>query len=873
MTAKRRTPRVTKRPPPKKQLSKAQKIGQSVIFEKLYVVFALVVVLATTLYWSILSAKIQLGNADQLVDPDLFKTLTTFRDATFPGAHTFLLKWPIFFLIKLFGSTASTIDVFTVGLVLLTVFSLVAIIYRIERRPIVFGTICLALASTLLLVPAEPYAGALLPVNMAMLATRNVEYIVFIVSLALLIRSPRIRSWGFWVSVACLSLLIASDKFFLIFALGGALISLILYSFARIWSLVTLSVNWFLVGLIAAIGAAVILAIIGGVGLTHISGQSSVSPYSLSSGPRQITLGVVYAVMGVLTNFGANPAFDATKVRDIPHQFFSRLLSLSGPAYAINLVIMGFGLFVLYKVARSSFVTRRISQKRSPSNGAILTNMLVWASFAALISFVATNHYYAVDARYLTIIVFTVFIAFSSYLSAKKLRPEILVVVGLLIVIGIISGLIGSTHNYQDDKNALSAQNSHNIAIAQVLSHHQTGTLVGDYWRVIPIKQAADNNLNVTPLSDCAQPRQILSSTAWQPNLNNSGFAYLLTLQGSLTNYPNCTLKQVVGSYGKPNASTLIAGTFNKPKELLLFYDRGLHKSSPVSSSSSKGPATVLPISLSNLPYTSCSVPSIMNIVAHEDDDLLFMNPDLVSEIKAGDCIRTIYVTAGNAGAGEFYWLSREAGAEAAYSYMLGTNSVWIQRIVELSPHQFITVANPKGNAKISLIFMYLPDGNLKGQGFSSSNFESLAKLQAGKINIINSVDNQSYYTSSQLINALSALMNVYQTTGISTQADVVTQPYADHSDHLTVSWYVQQAYKQFETQRYANQVTIPIKFYIGYPVRQRPANVSGEALDEKVAIFLAYAKHDQDVCQTEQICLQTPTYNGYLSRQYQSSY
>src|SRR5215475_11483965 len=39
-----------------------------------------------------------------------------------------------------------------------------------------------------------------------------------------------------------------------------------------------------------------------------------------------------------------------------------------------------------------------------------------------------------------------------------------------------------------------------------------------------------------------------------------------------------------------------------------------------------------------------------MNIVAHEDDDLLFLSPDLIHDIQSGRCVRTIFVTAGDAG-------------------------------------------------------------------------------------------------------------------------------------------------------------------------------------------------------------------------------
>src|SRR3546814_4418800 len=56
--------------------------------------------------------------------------------------------------------------------------------------------------------------------------------------------------------------------------------------------------------------------------------------------------------------------------------------------------------------------------------------------------------------------------------------------------------------------------------------------------------------------------------------------------------------------------------------------------------------------------------------VAHLDDDLLFMNPDIASNIEAGGCVQVVYLTASDAGEGEHYMLGRERGVRAAYAYM-----------------------------------------------------------------------------------------------------------------------------------------------------------------------------------------------------------
>jgi hypothetical protein len=52
--------------------------------------------------------------------------------------------------------------------------------------------------------------------------------------------------------------------------------------------------------------------------------------------------------------------------------------------------------------------------------------------------------------------------------------------------------------------------------------------------------------------------------------------------------------------------------------------------------------------------------------VAHLDDDLLFMNPDIGDNINAGGCVHVVYLTASERGEGEGYMLGRERGVRAA---------------------------------------------------------------------------------------------------------------------------------------------------------------------------------------------------------------
>lgn len=196
---------------------------------------------------------------------------------------------------------------------------------------------------------------------------------------------------------------------------------------------------------------------------------------------------------------------------------------------------------------------------------------------------------------------------------------------------------------------------------------------------------------------------------------------------------------------------------------------------------------------------------------------------------------------------------------------MFGVPNEWIDNTVKLGDHEFVTVANPKENTQVSLIFFRLPDGNISGQGFKAFHNQSLARLQAGKIGAIQSVDEQSYYSSDQLTAALTKLIQTYQPTEIDTQATRnFGQVFSDHSDHLTAGKYAQQAYMQ-----YLNHANVSIHYYIGYPTRERSQNVSGDDLKKKSEAFHAYNKFDKKSCQTIESCNLTPDYGAYLKRQY----
>jgi LmbE family N-acetylglucosaminyl deacetylase len=838
---------------------------------KAYAVLAVLMLLGTTVYWSYLGSRIQQDNADQLANTYLFESNATFHDASLPAQHSFLIKWPLFLLVKLLGSTDSAFMYMTIAVSVITVAALAYVLFRINRRPTIFGTLCLGLASCLLLVPAQPYAGGILPVNMAMITTRNIEYIVFLAVIFLVAKSPRIRSKRFWLAAVLMIVLSASDKLFLTLSVGAALLCMVGYTIVRKWPLVSLAARWLIHSIIAAVGAAVLLWAFDAVHLTHIIGGSGADPYGITGSVKDVVLGVAYAFLGLLANFGIGPVSDPRVLGQIPGQLYRSAHTLGEVAYIVNAAILGSSVYAILVLAKSSLHTR--AQRHVPDTPYIASIMLIASSITAFVVFVGSKHYYPVDARYLTITLFAGFTALATFARGRRWRLSTVGVTAVTLLISIGVGVPLAHQTYATDKAAVTSLARRNDLIAQAVKQHPVQVLVGDYWRVLPIRRASKNTVHTMPMATCTQALQPLSSAAWQQDLHKRSFAYLVSFDQSLTGFPTCSLEDIIRTYGHPNTSTVIAGSLKQPQEMLLFYDGGISQAGKVTEGGDGQPATILPTPLEGLTGTTCTGPTVMNVVAHQDDDLLFMNPDLLHDIHAGHCIRTVYVTSGDAGGDTFYWLSREKGSEAAYASMLGIKDIWVEHVVKLSNHQFITIANPQSNPKISLVFMHLPDGNVHGNGFAATHHESLRRLEAADIPEVHAVDKQSSYTSDELTQSLARLMHAFSPSEIRTQANLVDGTYPDHSDHMAVGRYVQRAYDQYSAEQYEGRVTIPFTFYVGYPIHAMPANVVDSDLSEKRQAFMQYAKHDNGICGPMPVCIKNSAYEYYLSREYTNDY
>jgi LmbE family N-acetylglucosaminyl deacetylase len=233
-----------------------------------------------------------------------------------------------------------------------------------------------------------------------------------------------------------------------------------------------------------------------------------------------------------------------------------------------------------------------------------------------------------------------------------------------------------------------------------------------------------------------------------------------------------------------------------------------------------------------------------MSVVAHEDDDLLFINPSVSDDIAAGRCVVTVFVTAGDSGRPRSYWEGRELGSMAAYATAAGLPDDWTHDTVVAAGHRIARYS--LNHSKIHLLFMQLPDGH--GNPFGRP-VNGLERLWNGQLPALRTVDLHDTYTRNSLVGTLTALMDDYRPDEIRTLDFVGHYGDGDHDDHHTVG------YLTYAAQR-AYALPHRITGYMGYPVENQPANLPDAVRDNKLGIFLAYAPHDDKVCQTSEECL-----------------
>jgi LmbE family N-acetylglucosaminyl deacetylase len=240
---------------------------------------------------------------------------------------------------------------------------------------------------------------------------------------------------------------------------------------------------------------------------------------------------------------------------------------------------------------------------------------------------------------------------------------------------------------------------------------------------------------------------------------------------------------------------------------------------------------------------------NVLQVVAHEDDDLLFMSPPLLQFIERGDSITTLFLTAGDDGLAAAYWQGREAGAKAAYASMIGGTVTWTDTTAAPGTGVVGLARSTASRGSVDLLFVRLPDGNVDGSGFPSTGHVSLQKLLAGAITTMTTVDGVRSYSAAELRSSVAGVVTECAPDLVMLQDFIHADAgpsWSDHADHLAGSvfafWAVAQA-----------GVHAVVTAWEGYQAgsSQLPNIANASLLAAKRATFAAYYAHDDMVVPT----------------------
>ncbi|MFE7638355.1 PIG-L family deacetylase [Kitasatospora sp. NPDC057518] len=244
------------------------------------------------------------------------------------------------------------------------------------------------------------------------------------------------------------------------------------------------------------------------------------------------------------------------------------------------------------------------------------------------------------------------------------------------------------------------------------------------------------------------------------------------------------------------------------------------------------------------------SGPLFMQIVAHEDDDILFMNPDLSNALADGTPSVTVFVTAGNATgdpcatvcwdtAGEpLRTWNRQMGAVNAYSRMTGVGDTdpatdevghWTAEAWTVAGKQverYVLKGRP-----VHLVFLNLHDARLGGVLNGGTDTTVVPKDSP--------LSGPSTYTAADVVEVLRQLMATYRPTVLRAQDELPDRRYSgDHSDHVAAAKFAGQAAGLYG----GNLIQVN---YRDYNIGDAPVNLDPATAGAKGVYFSEYAGHD----------------------------
>ncbi|WP_225847902.1 PIG-L family deacetylase [Streptomyces sp. HPF1205] len=268
----------------------------------------------------------------------------------------------------------------------------------------------------------------------------------------------------------------------------------------------------------------------------------------------------------------------------------------------------------------------------------------------------------------------------------------------------------------------------------------------------------------------------------------------------------------------------------------------------------------------------------VMNILAHPDDDLFFMNPDTYTSLRAGVPVVSVYVTAGEATGVNHepygprrhhehdldgYSSARHQGLRQAYAAMLGLPhfTPWQREVIALGsgiPVEVDTLTSGAMTARLVFLQVSMHEWGPTASLPMMWSRSGVALPYIVAKGAPSPADKPAVWTRAKLVDALVDLMDRYGPTHIRTldpDPDIQVhdrkhpkgsdQPgYSDHRDHTAAALFAWKAMDEWVARSAAKDGTVP-RFtsaaYRGYYNQRWPKNLPPATVALKARFLYQY--------------------------------
>ncbi|MFF5443471.1 PIG-L family deacetylase [Streptomyces sp. NPDC012888] len=258
---------------------------------------------------------------------------------------------------------------------------------------------------------------------------------------------------------------------------------------------------------------------------------------------------------------------------------------------------------------------------------------------------------------------------------------------------------------------------------------------------------------------------------------------------------------------------------------------------------------------------------SVLQIVAHPDDDLFFMNPDLSRTLLSGHRLTTAYLTSGESdgvnAAGKdprppadraAYAEARQNGIRAAYAQMATGDraSAWSRTEIPTAGGGRAEVDVLLAKPEVNLVWLQLREAGSIG----ADRPNSLRGLWNGRIPALSAqltsgspVKQPFTYTKEQVTATIAGVIERYKPTTIRMQDPTPGKHFKsntpdDHQDHMYGARFTQAA-----TERYArlkNRPHFTVQNYLGYHNGVLPRSLDPGTIEAKIGFLRTYGWADR---------------------------